>query len=145
MAFALEKLRVSRYPDEPFDSQIDADIETTTKKYVNALRVVLDNKYANLSIIQRPGTKLQSAELVNSSEELYQVETVVQGYNKNVGPLASNKNQMFRQTTLNVLHELLEQVGAIRQGLIKLINQLVHLINHIASADVSAIVEFHFL
>ena len=76
---------------------------------------------------------LQSAEFVNSSKELYQVETVVQGYNKIVAPLASNKNQMFRQTTLNMLHELLKQVGAIRKGLIKLINQLVHWINRIAT------------
>ena len=62
-----------------------------------------------------PGMNLQSAEFVNSSKELYQVETVVQGYNLIVAPLASNKNQMFRHTTLNMLHELLKQVGAIRK------------------------------
>ena len=43
-----------------------------------------------------------------------------------------------------MLHELLKQVGAIRKGLIKLINQLVH---WIATADVNMIniVVFHFV
>ena len=46
MVFDIEKKRVASYPDEPMDWQIDADIETTTKDNVNALRVILDNKYA---------------------------------------------------------------------------------------------------
>ena len=72
------------------------------------------------------------------------METVVQGYNKIVAPFASNKNHMFIQRTLNILHELLKQVGAIRKGLIKLINQLVY---WIATADFNMIniVVFHFV
>ena len=61
-----------------------------------------------------PGMNLQSAEFANSSKELYQVETDVQGYTNIVGTLALNMNQMFRQKTLDMLHELLKQVGAIR-------------------------------
>ena len=144
MVFDIEKKRVARYPDEPFDSQIDADIETTTKDNVNALRVILDNKSANLSLMLSPGMNLQSAEFANSSKELYQVETVVQGYNNIVAPSASNKNQMFIQRTLNMLHELLKQVGAIRKGLIKLINQLAHWIATI-DANMINIVVFHFV
>ena len=81
MVFDMENKRVARYPDEPLDSQIDADIETTTKADVNVLRVILDNKHANLSTMLSPGMNLQSAEFANSLKELYQVETVVQGYN----------------------------------------------------------------
>ena len=44
MVFDIEQKRVARYPDEPLDSQIDADIETTTKEDVNALRIILHNK-----------------------------------------------------------------------------------------------------
>ena len=58
MVFDIEKKRVARYPDEPLDSQIDADIETTTKEDVNALRVILDNKHANLSTMQKPWYEL---------------------------------------------------------------------------------------
>ena len=32
MVFDIEQNRVARYPDAPLDSQIDADIDTTTKK-----------------------------------------------------------------------------------------------------------------
>ena len=142
MVFDIEQKRVARYPDEPLDSQIDADIETTTKEDVNALRITLHNKYAKLSIMLSTGRNLQFAEFVKSSTGLYQVDKVVQGYNNIVSPFASNKNQMFRQTTLNMLHELLKQVGAIRQGLIKLISQLVHWINRVG-AHSSAIVDFH--
>ena len=69
MVFDIEKKRVARYPDEPMDSQIDADIKTTTKDNVNALRVILDNKYANLSTMLSPGMNLQSAEFANSSKK----------------------------------------------------------------------------
>ena len=68
----------------------------------------------------------------------------MQGYNLIEAPLASNKNHMFRQTTLNMLHELLKQVGAIRKGLIKLINQLVHWIATIY-ANMINIVVFNFV
>ena len=108
------------------------------------LRVILDDRYALSSTMLSPGMNLQSSELVNSSQYLYQVETVVQGYNRIVAPLASNKNHMFRQTTLNMLRELLKQGGAIRIGLNKLINQLAHWI-HAVDANSSAMVEFHFL
>ena len=66
MVFEIEKKRVARYPDEPLGSQIDADIETTTKADVNALRTMLNNKYANLSIMLSPGMNLQSAKSGNS-------------------------------------------------------------------------------
>ncbi|MFM7982200.1 MAG: hypothetical protein ACKPKO_23060, partial [Candidatus Fonsibacter sp.] len=35
--------------------QYNADAETTMKDNINALRVLLDNRYANVSIMQRPG------------------------------------------------------------------------------------------
>ena len=60
MVFGIEKKRVARYPDRRPDSQYDADTETTTKENINARRVILDNKYANLSIMQRPGISIIS-------------------------------------------------------------------------------------
>ena len=66
---------------------------------------------------------------------MHQAETVVQGYNK-MAPFAS-KSQMYTQTTLNMIHELFKQVGAIRKGLVKLINHLVDWNDHTADAHLS--------
>jgi len=101
MVFGIEKKRVARYPDERPDSQYDADTETTMKENINALRVLLDNRYANLSIMQRPDISIISDQFSNASKEVFQIETVVQSYNTAVAPLASNQNMMFRQTTSN--------------------------------------------
>ena len=123
MVFGIEKKRVARYPDERPESQYDADTETTMKDNIHALRVILDNRYANVSIMQRPGINILSDQLSNASKEVFQVESVVQSYNTAVAPLASNKNMMFRQTTSNQLRELLNILGALVKGLNSLANQ----------------------
>ena len=97
MVFGKEKSK--RYPDERPDSQYDADTETTMKENINALRVILDNRYANLSIMQRPGISIISDQFSNASKEVFKIEAVVQSYNAAVAPLASNQHMMFRQTT----------------------------------------------
>ena len=48
MVFGIEKKRVARYPDERPESQYDATAETSMKDSINALRVFLDNRYANV-------------------------------------------------------------------------------------------------
>ena len=83
------------------------------KENINALRVLLDNRYANLSIMQRPDISIISDQFSNASKEVFQIETVVQSYNTAVAPLASNQNMMFRQTTSNQMRELLNILGAL--------------------------------
>ena len=60
MVFGIEKKRVARYRDERPESQYDADAETTTKDNIHALPVLLGNRYANISIMQRPGIDVLS-------------------------------------------------------------------------------------
>ena len=91
MVFGVAEKRVARYPDERPDSQYDADTETTIKENINELRVLLDNRYANLSIMQRPDTSIISDQFSNASKKVFQTETVVQSYNTAVAPLASNQ------------------------------------------------------
>ncbi|MFM7985972.1 MAG: hypothetical protein ACKPKO_42320, partial [Candidatus Fonsibacter sp.] len=89
MVFGIEKKRVARYPDERPKSQYDADAETTMKDSINPLRVLLDNTYANVSIMLRPGIRIISDQFSNASKKVFQVETVVQSYNTAaVAPLA---------------------------------------------------------
>ena len=124
MVFGKENMRVARYPDKRPESQYDTDAETTMKDNIHALRVLLDNRYANISIMQRPAIDIRSDQFSNASKEVFQVETVVQSYNTAVAPLASNQNMMFRQTTSNHMRELLNTLGALIKGLTSLANHM---------------------
>ena len=66
MVFGIEKKRVARYPDKRPESQYDADAETTMKDSINALRVLLDNRYAHVSSMQRPGISIISDQFSNA-------------------------------------------------------------------------------
>ena len=90
------------------------------KDSINALRVILDNRYANISIMQRPGINILSEQFFERVKKTFQVESVVQSYNRAVAPLASNQNAMFRQTTSNQMRELLNILGALIEGLTSL-------------------------
>ena len=90
MVFNLEKKRVARYPDEEVipESQITEEMEDTAKEQVNALRVILDNKHANVAVLIRPGVQLESNPFSYAAREIIQVEAVVQIYNVAVAPYA---------------------------------------------------------
>ena len=126
MVFNIEKKRVARYPDEEVipESQITEEMEDTAKEQVNALRVILDNKHANVAVLIRPGVQLESNPFSYAAREIIQVEAVVQSYNTVVAPYASSKNQMFKQSILNKLLELLSPIGSIRGGLLKLVTSI---------------------
>ena len=94
------------------------------KENINAVRVIGDNRYAELSTMQRPGIIIIYYQLSNASREVFQVETVVQSYNTAVAPLASNQHMMFRQTTSNHMRELLHIRGALIKGLTSLTNHM---------------------
>ena len=89
------------------------------KDSINALRVILDNRYANISIMQRPGINILSEQFFERVKKKFQVESVVQSYNRAVAPLASNQNAMFRQTTSNQMRELLNILGASSKDLLR--------------------------
>ena len=126
MVFNIEKKRVARYPDEEVipESQITEEMEDTAKEQVNALRVILDNKHANVAVLIRPGVQLESNPFSYAAREIIQVEAVVQSYNAAVAPYTSSKNQMFEQSLLNKLLELLNPIGSIRGGLLKLVTSI---------------------
>jgi len=126
MVFNLEKKRVARYPDEEVipESQITEEMEDTAKEQVNAVRVLLDNKQANVAVLIRPGVQIDSNPFSYAAREIIQVEAVVQSYNVAVAPYTSSKNQMFKQSLLNKLHQLLNPIGFIRGGLLKLVTSI---------------------
>ena len=124
--------RVARYPDEEVipESQITEDMEETAKEQVNALRVILDNKHANAAVLIRPGVQLDSNPFSYAAREIIQVEAVVQSYNVAVAPYTSSNNHMFKQSHLSKLHELLNPIGLIRGGLLKLVASIMKYVSH---------------
>ena len=62
MVFNIEKKRTAANPDAsviPY-SQISAEVMTAIKEGVNGLRVLLESKYANLALMIRPGSRIDS-------------------------------------------------------------------------------------
>ncbi|MFM7984777.1 MAG: hypothetical protein ACKPKO_36190, partial [Candidatus Fonsibacter sp.] len=53
MVFGVAKKRVARYPDERPESQYDAYADTTMAYNINSRRMIPDNRYANISIMQQ--------------------------------------------------------------------------------------------
>ncbi|MFM7987966.1 MAG: hypothetical protein ACKPKO_52500, partial [Candidatus Fonsibacter sp.] len=45
------------------------EVETISKEQVNALRVILDNKYANLVTMIRPGVSIESNQFTYAARE----------------------------------------------------------------------------
>ena len=65
----IEKKRVARYPDKRPESQYDADAETTMTNNRSALRVILNNLYEHISIMQRLGSNIVSDQFSNASKD----------------------------------------------------------------------------
>ena len=71
IAFGVENKRATRYPDAEVipDAQTDEDTEATSTEQVNARRVILDNKYANLPTKMRPGVNIASNQFAYAARE----------------------------------------------------------------------------
>ena len=128
MVFNLEKKNVATFPDEqvlPY-SQIDAETLTQISEGIKALTVLLDKKYANLSLMIRPGSTTDSQEFAMGASEIGQIELVIQIYNQIVFPYSSpNLTQQTRQQILMRTHDMMKPIARIVTGLKKAINGLV--------------------
>ena len=60
--FNLEKRRSARNPDPSVipNSQVDAETLTVVKAAIDQLRVLMDSKHASLSLMMRPGSRIES-------------------------------------------------------------------------------------
>jgi len=128
MVFNLEKKRVAAFPEEevvPY-SQIDAELLTQISEGVKAMAVLLDKKYASLSLMIRPGSRANSQEFAMGVSEVGQIELVAQIYNQIVAPFGSaNLTQQTRQQILIRIHDMMRPVSRIVAGLAKAVNGLV--------------------
>ena len=87
MVFNLEKKRAAMSPDPivvPY-SQVNAEALTAASAALDQLRVLLDSKRASLSLMIRPGSRIESQEFASAASDVGQVELVGQLYNQVVG------------------------------------------------------------
>ena len=72
MVFNLEKKRVAMSPDPivvPY-SQVNAEALTAARAALDQLRVLLDSKRASLSLMIRPGSRIESQEFASGASDV---------------------------------------------------------------------------
>ncbi|MFM7989655.1 MAG: hypothetical protein ACKPKO_61110, partial [Candidatus Fonsibacter sp.] len=95
----------------------------------NSLRLMFDGKSGSLSVIAHPGASVDSEQFARAAQDVWQVEAVVSKYNEISALLMSaNGSTALQQNILRRALELLQSVGAIKSGVIKVINSIVSMI-----------------
>ena len=128
MVMDMERKRVSQTirerPEDTYaliDSQKMLDVIDAT----NSLRLMLDGKLASLSAILRPSNNFD----VGAAQDVWEVEAVVSKYNEISAPFVSaNGATSLQQNIMRQALELLKPIGAIKNGVHKVLNGIVSMI-----------------
>ena len=118
MVFNLEKKRTAMFSDAevlPY-SQVGEETMTTTKEGTNSLKVLLDAKIAAVAQLNRHVGI--DAGYASATDDIGQVQPVVQAYNQVVAPFISTQlTQQTKDAILTELRYLLERLGTLERGL----------------------------
>ena len=140
MVFDLEKKRTAMFEEKSQipGSQVDAEVLKLVRTSVQALLVMLDSKYANLSMMIRPGSALASQEFRAGVNGIGEIEAPLQLYNRIVKPFLSAR--LSNQTVQQVLvqsRDLLKPISRIVAGIQRALVGLVSGINQNGSTQAS--------
>ncbi|MFM7980508.1 MAG: hypothetical protein ACKPKO_14445, partial [Candidatus Fonsibacter sp.] len=95
----------------------------------NSLRRMLDGKGGSLSVIAHPGASVDNEQFARAAQDVWHVEAVVSKYNEIPALfMSANGSTALQQNILRRALELLQSVGAIKNGVIKVINSIVSMI-----------------
>ena len=92
MVFDMEKKRVAQQIREmPQDdyAMIDAQKIMDVADAANSLRLRIDGKIGNLSVITQPGVNVDSEQFARAAQDVWQVDAVVSTYNEISAPFVS--------------------------------------------------------
>ena len=127
MVFNLEKKRAAMSPDPivvPY-SQVNAEALTAARAALDQLRVLLDSKRASLSLMIRPGSRIESQEFASGASDVGQVELVGQLYNQVVGLYSiGNLTQQTKGLIMQSVQQIQKQVAGMIAGLRKVLEEL---------------------
>ncbi|MFM7980900.1 MAG: hypothetical protein ACKPKO_16435, partial [Candidatus Fonsibacter sp.] len=107
---------------------IDAHKIMEATDAANSLRLMFDGKSGSLLIIAHPGASVDSEQFARAAQDVWQVEAVVSKYNEISALFMSANSTALQQMILKRALELLQSVGAIKNGGIKVPNSKVSMI-----------------
>ena len=148
MVFNLEKKRVAMSPDPivvPY-SQVNAEALTAAKAALDQLRVLLDSKRASLSLMIRPGSRIESQEFASGASDVGQVELVGQLYNQVVGLYSiGNLTQQTKGLILQSIQQIQKPVAGMIAGLRKVLEELSKVYADTNNPSLAPTATFHFV
>jgi len=108
---------------------IDAQRMMDVHDAANSLQLMLDGKLGNLSVMAHHGMSVDSTQFGYAAKDVWEVEAVVAKYNEISAPfMAANGATALQQNILRRAHELLRPVGAIKNGVNKVLNSITRMI-----------------
>ena len=120
MVFNLGRRRSAQNPDPcliPY-SQVKAEMLAVVKAAIDQLRVLLDSKRASLSLMIRPGGRVESQEFAHGASDVGQIEMVGQIYNQVVGLYSiGNLTQQTKGLIMQSIQQIQKPVGWMKAGL----------------------------
>ena len=117
-------------PEDTY-AMIDAQKIMDVNDAAIALLLTLAGKNASLSVIAHPGVNVDSEQFGNAARDIWDVEAVVSKYNEISAPFVSaNGATSLQQNILRRAKELLRPVGAIKNGVNKVLNSITRMISN---------------
>ena len=148
MVFNLEKKRTGAFPDPsviPY-SQVNAETLTVVKAAIDQLRVLLDSKRASLSLMIRPGGRIESQEFAHGASDVGQIEMVGQIYNQVVGLYSiGNLTQQTKGLIIQSIQQIQKPVGGMIAGLRKVLEELSNIYHNTGDSGYGPTATFYFV
>ena len=149
MVYDMEKKRVAQtireMPEDTY-AMIDAQKIMEVNDAANALMTMLDSKNASLSVIARPGVDIDSEQFGDAARDVWDVEAVVSKYNEISVPfMSANGATALQQNILRRIKELMQPIGAIKNGVNKVLNSITRMITNREDDQLSPTTTFYFV
>ena len=110
-----------------------------TNDAANAMQLMLDAKFGNLSLMAHHGVDIDSAQFGYTARDVWEAEAVVSKCNEISAPLMfANGATSLQQHILRQAHELLRLVVAIKSGVNRVVNSITRMIGD-RDADTDAL------
>ena len=139
MVFNMEKKRVAQTIREMSRDDyaiIDAQKMMDANDAANALRSMLDGKLGQLSLLTHQGLSIDIRQFLSATKDVWEVESVVSKYNAISAPfMLANGATALPQNIMRRAQELLRPVGAIKNGLNNVINNISRMVRNRDDSD----------
>ena len=148
MVLNLEKKRaaISPGPIVVPHSQVNAEALTAAKAALDQLRVLLDSKRASLSLMIRPGSRIETQEFANGASDVGQVDLAGQLYSQVVGPYSvGNLTQQTKALITQSTQQFQKPGAEMIAGLWKVLEELSKVYSDTNNPSLGPAATFYFV